>query len=617
MSAFISNDRAFSPYHDDAPFADWVEDDAQRLTSVVASAFALHVGLFFFLTGYFVVPDLQPDEPEIVPVQIVTFEAPQPEPEIVPEPAPEVLRPAIPVPSIAPQPRPAPPEPEPEPDPEPDPLPVPPLPEPEPQPEPEPEPEPEPDPVPEPIEPEPEPEPVETVEPELIPPDVLSQPIVEPEPEVETVPSPEPVQEEPERLPEDPEIIEPAPEVVPEPVEPEPLPESEPEPEPEPLPEAVEPDPEPEPRAEPPVLDPVVELEPEPELPPVEEPTEEPPLDPELEPGPLTTEDTGLEEPIPGIVTDEPEPVVEDEPLQFSPPVEIEIFEPEPLSEPEPQTLPQTDITQSPEIITNAPTILASPEAPETDQEADRAVPTEQADTFFDLLARERPLESLDPPTGGGTTTGPQSPLAGPTTGGGNIGSITNPQGGGTQRTAPGAGGWRLDPGSYGNSPGAGYEGINLDMRCREANKTHLECPEYLRQFQGRDATGFESFETYRPRGVERSSPARPQLGNAVGPNIAGGGDPWSVGIGSNSINAGGPSGTILEDGPEVSFDREFIGNPVRVQDDPGRVRDLITEPPATRDENRWNLSTIEPEEDRATSQGLSRDDLLKPNDIP
>ena len=181
-------------------------------------------------------------------------------------------------------------------------------------------------------------------------------------------------------------------------------------------------------------------------------------------------------------------------------------------------------------------------------------------------------------------------------------GSVTAPPpGGGTRRASPGASGWTLAPSSYGNSPGAGYEGINLDIRCREAGRTHEDCPEYLRTFQGRDRDGFEDYERYRPLGVE-GGPNRPVTGqgNGLGGlNIAGGSDPWSAAIGDNSVNAGGPSTTLLDDGPEVDFSREFLGNPIRIQDDPGRLRDLLTEP--DQDEDLFVIDELilpEPDQD-------------------
>ena len=33
-----------------------------------------------------------------------------------------------------------------------------------------------------------------------------------------------------------------------------------------------------------------------------------------------------------------------------------------------------------------------------------------------------------------------------------------------------------------------------------------------------------------------------------------------------------------MDDGPEVRFDREFLGNPIIIEEDPGRLRDLLSE---------------------------------------
>lgn len=553
----------FSPYHDPDPIADFFEDDAQRGVGTVMVAILVHAGLFFALSSNFIVPDLLPDAPDFVPVQIVSFEVPQADPEPVLEV--EAAPPVVPVPARAPAPRPTP-EPEPEPELETTPEPLP-----DPEPEPIPVPEPIPDLVPEPeIIPEPEPEPAPPP-----PPEILSQPIIEPEPEVLPIP-------EPETVPEPELILEPEPEPTP---EPDPLPEPDPVPEPLPEPELI-----PEP-----IVEPVPLIEPTPVEEPLPAPIIEqaPELEPLLEPAPFVTPNPVEADPVPGIIT--PEPLPDVLPIEEMVPLpDPEIIEPDlvefdpvqaPVIEPEPDVLPDPKPAPTPvesEIISQPQTILASPEAPETIIEQRRAVTAEESDPFMDLMRRDRSLGPSNTADPGQVRRPAGSPLSGPTSGGGNIGM---PPSGGTQRAAPGAGGWNLAPGSYGNSPGKGYEGINLDIRCREADKSHEDCPEYLRTFQGRDANGFESFDQYRPRGVERSTtPQGFRQGNSVGRNIAGGGDPWSTGIGSNSINAGGPSSNLLDDGPEVDFSREFLGNPVRVQEDQTRLRDIFADPPEDED---------------------------------
>ena len=119
-----------------------------------------------------------------------------------------------------------------------------------------------------------------------------------------------------------------------------------------------------------------------------------------------------------------------------------------------------------PEIIPTAPVVLASPDAPETRAEERRAVPQEQSDPFIDLIKRDR-----DTPLTGGGNEGP-------------VGSVANPPGGGTVigRTNPGTGGWTLAPQPAG--PGKAYEGLNLDIRCREQGRTHADCPRIYAQEQ-------------------------------------------------------------------------------------------------------------------------------------
>ena len=522
----------FSPYHDPDPVSDFFDDDAQRIVTILAAVLFIHIFLIFILSTNFIVPDLIEDEPEVVPVQIVAFEELAPVEETPPPPVVD-LRPAIPAPAAAPRtkPRPKPvatppppPTPEPEPEPEPEFIPPPPPPEIIAQEAPEPEPEAIPEPIPDPIA-----QPIP--EPEVIPEPVL-QPLIEIyEPVQEIQPEPEIILEP---------VIEPLPEPIPEPVELEPLPEPEPDVEieifePEPLPEPI-PDPEPEPL---PFTTP--------------KPIEVPPT-----PGPI------IEEQLPDLPDLEelpPLPVIEPEPIVTPPEPPIAEIQPPPI-----EVAPA-----EPEIVTTAPTVLASPEAPTSSEELEKAVPQSQSDPFLDLLKRERALTPRNPGSQG-TTRNPA--ISGPTSGGGNIGQP--PPSGGTQRGTPGTSGWQLAPGSFGNSPGKGYEGLNLDMRCREANKTHLECPEYLRKFQGRNSAGFESFKGLAGRGTDRG----PSITNR---NMA---TKRSLGlpIGDNSFNGGGPSTTIMSD-PGVDFSREFQNNPIRIEEPGGRLRDLFEAPEEEEDE--------------------------------
>ncbi len=486
-------DTSFSPYHDDGGWIDFLEDDAQRFTTNAALVFFVHVGLALALSANFIVPDLKPPpDPEPITVQIVSFDPVEPEPE--PEPDPIVIEPVLTPPPPAPKPKPRPaPQPVPERQP--------------PQPEPEPEPEPE-------------------IEPEVVitppPPEILTQP--EPEPEALEPVRPEPVRPEPELI--EPEPL-PEPEIV-EPIDPEPIVEIF-----EPLPEPIE--------------DPIREPELETEVAPLEPDFDIEIFDPVPDPDPeIIEEPLPLIEgvpPTPGVIEAEPLPeIIDPEPL----PPEI-IIEPEPEITPEPvEPTPAEPEVIEPDIIPTAPTVLASPDAPETREQERRAVPQEQSDPFLDLLERDRESQKpeITPPN-----------LGGPATGGGNegpVGGISAPPGGGTQRTNPnpGAGGWTLAPQGPGTSKA--YEGLNLDMRCREEGRTHADCPEYVRKNRGRAADGSESFNGFAGTGTDRGDriedsrfiPSRGSLG---------------LPIGDNSVNSGGPSTSSL-DFQDTNFDREFLG---------------------------------------------------------
>jgi hypothetical protein len=116
-----------------------------------------------------------------------------------------------------------------------------------------------------------------------------------------------------------------------------------------------------------------------------------------------------------------------------------------------------------------------------------------------------------------------------------------------------------------------------LDIRCREANKSHLECPEYLKKFRGRNAAGFENFNGMAGRGSDRGPTTRSTYQGGGTP--IGGGTSQLGRIGDNSVNGGGPSTTILDD-PANRFDRTFPGKDFDYgQNDGSRVRDIFTEP--------------------------------------
>jgi len=537
-------DASFSPYHDEDRLFDFLDDDAQRHASTAIIVFLVHVGLVLSLSGSFIVPDLKPPpEPEAVTIEIVTFE-PEPEPEETPEPI--IVEPTLAPPPPTAIPKPQPPKPQPEPTPQPRPEPTPPPP---------PEPEPGPEPLPEPVFTPPPPPPEILAQPEPIAPDPLPEPLQIPEP------LPEPVIEIFEPVPEP--ILEPEPEPSLELFDPLPLPEPEPllEPEPElqlePLPD--------------PILDPapIIEIY-------EREPLPEPEPEPDFEPVII---DLDLA-PTPGIIRAEPLPeIIEPEPLppqiivepDPSPEPEIEP-EPEPLQEPEFDPLPELD------LIITAPTVLASPDAPETRAEERRAVPQEQSDPFLDLLKKDRdstldePIASRPPARGGGNE--------------GAIslgGSVNAPPGGGTQigRSSPGAGSWSLGP--QPTAPGNGYESLNLDIRCREEGRTHEDCPEYINRNRGRDRTGRESFDGHAGTGTDRgdriSASRRIPTRGEIAPNI---GDP--------SVNSGGPSTGAL-DFQDTNFDREFLGTPLNNDPKPPGLIKRLTQPETNIPDNDWTLT--------------------------
>ena len=242
-----------------------------------------------------------------------------------------------------------------------------------------------------------------------------------------------------------------------------------------------------------------------------------------------------------------------------------------------PDSIDPPDVSEpapsNPDIISTAPSILASPDAPSNQSEADRAVPQSQSDPLGDLLRRPVGLPPSTPGAGGPTVSGPR-------TGGGNEAV----PGGGTRRgNSRGVDGWTLSPST---SPGEGYDGLNMDIRCREANRTHENCPEYLKKFRGRDASGWESFNGRAGTGTDRSQRQQaPASRRSLG-----------LPIGDNSVNAGGPSSTIFDDAPEVSFDREFLNKPIIIEEEPGRLRDLLKQPDDRPELPDWMQTETLPE---------------------
>ena len=142
--------------------------------------------------------------------------------------------------------------------------------------------------------------------------------------------------------------------------------------------------------------------------------------------------------------------------------------------------------------------------------------------------------------------------------------------------------------------PGKAYEGINLDIRCREEGRTHADCPEYIKKFRGRDRSGRESFDgmagTGSDRGDRISSSRTIPSRSALGLNI---GDP--------SVNSGGPSTNAL-DFQDTNFDREFLSIPLNNEPEgPGLIERITPSDPTNTDTN-WTLKAPPTETEDNTS---------------
>lgn len=546
----------FSPYRDYEPVTEFFEEDPRRgLTALFATLF-IHLILYLLIEPILVIPtfeDIEEKEPEPVYVELVTPEQLNPEPEpVLEEPEPEPVPLELPVP-------------EPEPEPEPEPI------------------------VPEPVIPEPiiEPEPVIQPEPEIIP-----EPVIEPEPVFEPPPPepeilPEPVfQPEPEPTPEEPVIVPPPPEII---ANQEPaLPEF----------ETVAPERPGFEDLEAPQIDTVTPT-PEFEAPPrpVFEGAERPdfeftgPARPDF--GPVEIDITDPNRPRPdfeaapapvfapaerpniGRVAGPGRPDLEittDITLPQRPTV---IFERPPAPQVSRDTPPVETIDGGP-ISTNQPSVLASDEQAQTAEELASAVPEEQVDTGL--------TNNLgNPPSGGAPIySGGATPPGGGTPPGSRPGA------------APGTDGWTYT--GIGEEGEGWGEQIVLDMRCREAGRTHEDCPEYLRTWQGRGADGYEGFGAHSTVGVpSQNSGSSAGGGSNNSYAIGGGNDIFSgSGIGDNSINNGGPSTTIFDD---TNVHSDFGRLPP--EGSAPRVRDLITnQPPPDYDINDILINPPEDEED-------------------
>ena len=300
---------------------------------------------------------------------------------------------------------------------------------------------------------------------------------------------------------------------------------------------------------------------PEPEIIEPLEPVNIPTEAPEQQPGLIT------ETPEPIVPEPEPEPIIPPAPEPLPEPEVIEPVTPDPI-EPEPEeTIPEDDI-----IVTTAPTILASPDAPLDDEEKDRAVPQSQA-------------APITTPQAGQATPGRGGGLFNP---GGGRPATQSPPSGGTRTPPPGAGGWTLNTSGQ-PTTGAGFQGLNLDIRCREAERTHLDCPEYIRQQQGRDAQGFESIDAHR----NTSIPTAPRRNRARDLTIGSAGTTNSIGESKDLLDSAGLSNSA----------RALTGEEAT----PNRVRDIFNAQPSTPS---WQLGQ--------TGQPLpSTSPTTQPNNAP
>ena len=484
-------------------FSPYLDDDPVAEFFDDVGQRSMVTGLFAFLVHLAIFFILQtrldiphvPDEPEPIIVEIISFE-PEVEPEPEIEPEPEpIQRAAVPPPAQAP------------------------VPKPKPQPEPEPEPEPEPTPPP------PEPEPLPEPEPVVIPPtpEIINTP--EPEPELEAPPDPEPIPEPTLNL-FDPELVSQTdPELTPEPV----LDIAEPVAEvTEPLAPLFETD----------ILE--TDLEPE-DLPEIDELLE-------LAPAPVITE-----EPLSGIETPDPEP----EPELAPPPAPV--FQQDIIETPQTQIEPELLDTPDIEIAAVPPTILASPDAPSTQDETDNSIPQEQAITPLNFILKDR--DSPGSPSTGTPDTGMTSP-SNPFAGDNGTPSGAPVFTGSTPRAAPGSNGWQVN-GTWPADGLPGGKGIIRDIDCRGEKRDHEDCPEYVRGNSGRGANGFEAFGPHSPLGTTTTRRSR-----GMAPNLA-----ITPGIG----DPGSPSTNVLQDAG--GFQGQFLGDDVGVREQGRSVRDLFLPP--------------------------------------
>lgn len=527
----------FSPYLDDEPISEFFDDVGGRGATAFGLAVLVHIGLFVFLQSQGFLFEA-PEKPKPIQIEIISFE---PEKQKDTPQNTQVTKPVEKTPATAPRIRTKP--------------------KPKPKPAPKPVPKPEPKPIPPAIQPaKPAPKPIPKVEPKP-----KSKPAI--------APTPPPTIKSKTQTP----TTQIAPPTVPQPVQPPPKPDVSKPVVPKDIPAPLPPQPKP--------MDPFFE--------PVEDAQDldETVLDidslpdvPSSSPKPLPPAPVERPKPVPGFASsdvpkdDDLDPILD---ISDAPLPETISAKPKPVEAPKPVETPP----ESP-VVTTAPSILASPDAPSTAAEKDIAVPKSQS-TPLDVILKGRPGALQTP-------TSPRMPgRAGNRPGGGNESNI--PIGGGTSRPRPGAGGWTLSPEAYGNEGKGKGRGVIKDIRCREQDRTHLDCPEYMPKYQGRRPDGFETFGAHVPRGttITANSPSRGIVRAPTG--------------GPTDDNSGNPTPNLMEDANLPPLNPYRAGSGVPQQ--PGRLRDIFGNP----DPEPWTEQgdiPPPPEEDDTTI-------LLKKRDAP
>jgi len=379
-----------------------------------------------------------------------------------------------------------------------------------------------------------------------------------PEPKIIQAPQPEPT---PQAAPLP--VSEPKPEPQPQPapparVTPKPAPKPEPEPEPEPVPDFFDPAITQSDDIPPDTLPQIAPLDTQQPPAPVKSPEPQQPLfNPDIV---AATDEPDTLEDLPDLSELAPAPVVAEQPKPEPP---APVFNPDLVKADKRQSKLPPNLPDDIPLETAAPPpeILASEKAPVTAEESKKAVPKSQASPL-DTLLKDRDSTSRRQP-------GTQKPGGSRPRGGGNEGGV--PVAGGTRRPNPGAAGWTLAPGSWQKNGVKGGEGLIRDIRCREKDRTHLDCPEYIKKYKGRNADGLENFAPHKPLTPSTVRPSRGIPGNI---NVA------APGTGDR----GNPSTTVLDD--VNGFNGQYLNDRIGTPAQGGRVRDLFNppEPPS------WSL---------------------------